>query len=439
MVHETPFLQNFKGLKVNSIVDFETNWSHRVVTWPLMLFSTIFIIWASFTEVDESVHGEGSVMPSGKTKIIQHLEGGIVEEIFVKEGDIVKADAPLFRLSQAFFLSDTKEKEIELWAFYAKEARLQAEIDEKESVAFEASYAKDIPHIIRNELSIFDVNRRSFLEELSILQEIVDKKKFQIKEMGSKLQNLATELAIAKENVTIQESLVKQGASSRQMYLAELAKKQSFITERDSLEQSIPMVEKELQEARKKYANFKSKEHAKQLEELQEVRINISKLKKRSEANSDREVRKTITSPVNGTIKKIYFNTVGGIVKPGDPVVEITPVGDSLMVLGHIKTSDRARVWEGQSASVSISAFDYSRYGSLEGTLIAISPDSFTDEKGNTYYEVNIETKEAAFSESEQILPGMSADINILTGKKTVMEYLLKPLKDIQRNALREH
>jgi membrane fusion protein, adhesin transport system len=424
---------------VNSIVDFETKWNHRVVSWPIMLFTAIFIIWASFTEVDESVHGEGNVVPSGKTKVIQHLEGGIVEEIFIKEGDVVTQNESLFKLSQAFFLSDKQEKEIQLHALYAQEARLQAEINEKKSLHFKKELTKKIPHIIKNELSIFEVNRRSFDEELSILQETVNKKEYQIKEMRNKLQNLETELTIAKENVAIQESLVRQGASSRQMYLAELAKKQSFITESKSLELSIPIVQEELGEARKKYENFKSKEHAKQLKELQEVRIDISKLLKRSEANSDREVRKTITSPVNGTIKKIYFNTLGGIVKPGDPVVEITPMGESLKIIGRIKTSDRARVWIGQKVSVSISAFDFSRYGSLEGTLIAISPDSFTDEKGTSYYEVKIQTNKASFSETELVLPGMSADINILTGKKTVMEYLLKPLKDIQRNALREH
>lgn len=424
---------------MNSIVDFETSWNHRVVSWPIMLFTLVFIVWATFTEVDESVHGEGNVIPSGKTKVIQHLEGGIVEEIFVKEGDIVKKDASLFKLSQAFFLSDKQEKEIELFALYAQEARLQAEIDEKEILQYDKKYTKEIPHIIKNELSIFEVNRRSFNEELAILQETVKKKEFQIKEMTNKLVNIETELKIASENVSIQERLVKQGASSRQMYLAELAKKQSFITESKSLELSIPIVREELDEAGNKYENFKSKEHAKQLKDLQEVRIDISKLLKRSKANSDREVRKTITSPVHGTIKKIHFNTLGGIVKPGDPVVEITPMGDSLKIIGRIKTSDRARVWVGQKSSVSISAFDFSRYGSLEGTLIAISPDSFIDEKGVSYYEVKIHTDRASFSETELVLPGMSADINILTGKKTVMEYLLKPLKDIKKNALREH
>ena len=439
MGQEMRYWQNSKELKVNSIVDFETSWNHRVVTWPIMLFTAVFIVWASVSEIDESVHGEGSVVPSGQTKVIQHLEGGIIQEKFVKEGDVVKKDQALFKLSQAFFLSDKQEKEIELYALFAEEARLQAEIDEKEKVEFDKKYRDKIPHIIKNELSVFDVNRRSFNEELSILQETVSKKRYEITEMTNKLTNLRTELKIAKENVSIQESLVKQGASSRQMYLQALATKQNFITQTESLQNSIPIINEELQEAQKKYENFKSKEHAKQLKELREIRINISKLLKRSEANSDREVRKTILSPVYGTIKKIHFNTIGGIVKPGDPVVEITPIGDSLMIVGQIKTSDRARVWVGQSVSVSISAFDFSRYGALEGTLVAISPDSFTDNKGISYYEVKIKTDKASFSETEVVLPGMSAEINILTGKKTIMEYILKPLKDIKQNALREH
>jgi len=424
---------------VNSIVDFETHWNHRLVTWPIMLFTLVFIVWASLSEVDESVRGEGNVVPSGQTKIIQHLEGGIIQQRYIKEGESVIKGQPLFKLSQAFFLSEKDEKEVELASLYVQEIRLNAEIKEKKSVYFDKKYSKTIPLIIKNERSIFKVNRRSFNEELSILEETINKKNFQIKEMKNKLYNLGIELKIAKENVTIQENLVKQGASSRQMYLTALAKKQSFITQRQSLELSIPVVHEERDEAQKKYENFKSKEHAKQLKELRKVRISITKLLKRSLANSDREVRKTILSPVNGTIKKIYFHTIGGIVKPGDPVVEITPVGDSLLIVGHIKTSDRARVWTGQKASISISAFDFSRYGALEGTLIAISPDSFTDNKGMSYYEVKLKTDKASFSESEIVLPGMSADINILTGKKTIMEYILKPLKDIKKNALREH
>jgi len=424
---------------VNSIVDFETHWNHRVVTWPIMLFTLIFIVWATLSEVDETVHGSGTVVPSGQTKIIQHLEGGIIKNIYVKEGESVKAGQPLFRLSQAFFLSDQKEKQIDLLALKAQELRLKAEIAEKTSIKFSKNAKEKIPHIIANQQNIFRANRQSFKDELDLLEDTINKKNLEITQMKNKLHNLDMELKIAKENVSIQETLVKQGASSRQMYLNELGKKQSLITERQSLQNSIPIIKEELNETKQKFENFKSKKHAEQLEELGDVRLSISKLSERSKANSDREVRKTIKSPVNGTIKKVHFHTIGGIVQAGDPVVEITPVGDSLMIVGEIKTSDRARVWIGQKVSVSISAFDFSRYGALDGTLVAISPDSFTNEKGISFYEVKVTTSKASFGESEIVLPGMSAEINILTGKKTIMEYILKPLKDIKHNALREH
>lgn len=428
-----------KGIKVNSHINFETHWNHRLVTWPIMLLITVFIIWASVTKIDETVHGSGTVVPSGQTKIVQHLEGGIIRKIYIKEGDIVTKGEPLFKLSQAFFLSDQQAKQIELYSLLAEQARLKAEINEEKDMKFSKNLIEKIPHIIENEKKIFDVNKKSFNEELSILKDTSDKKRFQVIQMQNKLRNLDTELKIAMEKVTIQENLVKQGAASRQMYLQALSTKQNFITQKQSLENSIPIIQEELKEAQEKYKNFKSKEHAKQLKDLKKVRVSIDKLLKVSKANKDREIRKTIVSPVKGTIKKVYFHTIGGIVKPGDPVVEITPFGDSLMIIGRIKTSDRARVWVGQKVSVSISAFDFSRYGTLKGVLIAISPDSFTDNKGNNYYEVKIKTDKAAFSKNEIVLPGMSADINIITGKKSIMEYILKPLKDIKQHALREH
>lgn len=424
---------------MNSIVDFETHWNHRVVTFPIMIFTVIAIIWASLSEVDESVTGTGNVVPSGKTKIIQHLEGGIIKKIFVKEGDTVTKGEPLFRLSQAFFLSDQKEKIIELLALKASEIRLKAEIAEKRKVAFAKEYREKIPHILKNEINIFNANIVAFDDELKLLMDTINKKNHQIHEMTNKLANLEIELKISQENLQIQENLVKQGASSRQMYLSALASKQDIVTEKESLKNSIPVTQEELQEAKQKFKNFKSKEHVKQLKELGDVRLKISKLEEVSKADSDREIRKTIKSPVNGTVKKLYFSTIGGIVKPGDPVVEITPIGESLLILGRIKTSDRARVWIGQKVSVNISAYEFSRYGSLDGILVSISPDSFTDEKGVSYYEVKVSTNKSSFGKDKQVLPGMSATINILTGKKTIMQYILKPLKDIKKNALKEY
>jgi len=424
---------------MNTVVRFESYWHHRLVTWPIMLFSIVFIVWASISEIDESVRGEGSVIPSGQTKIIQHLEGGIINAIYVKEGETVDKGQALYKLSQAFFLSDQKEKEIELLALLAKEQRLKAEINEKKTLKFSPRLLKEIPNIVENEQNIFQANLKSFNDELAVLRDTINKKNYEIKEMINRLYNLGMELKIAKENVSIQARLVKQGASSRQMYLAELAKKQSIITQRQSIKNKIPVIKEELAEAKKKFESFKSKRKAKLLEELRDTKIKINKLVEKAKASSDREIRQTIKSPVKGTIKKLYFHTIGGIVKPGDPVAEITPLGDSLLILGRIKTSDRARIWVGQKVNVTISAFDFSRYGSLDGILISISPDSFTDNKGQSYYEIKVKTKKASFGKDKVVLPGMSATINILTGKRTIMEYILKPMKDIKNNALREH
>lgn len=424
---------------MNSIVNFETRWNYRLVAWPIMAFSFAFIVWASFFEIDESVVGSGVVIPSGETKVIQHLEGGIVDTIYIKEGDNVKKNDKLFKLSQAFFLSDQKSKEIELWALFAQEIRLQAEIDAKEKLEFDKKLSFSVPQVIKNEINIFRVDRQTYQNQEKILQDKINKKGFEIQEVQNKLANLDLELKIAKESVEIQEKLVKQGAASRQQYLQKLAEKQNLVTEHKSLLDKLPILEEELKENKQELDKFYNEEHSKRLNELRETQLKIQQLEQKTIADSDRESRKTILSPVNGTVKKLYFHTIGGIVKAGDPIVEITPIGDKLMIKGEIKTSDRARVWSGQKVSVSITAYDFSKYGSLEGTLVAISPDSFTDEKGNSFYEIKVITDKISFGENEMVLPGMSAQINILTGKKTIMQYILKPLKDIQKNALREH
>jgi len=424
---------------MNTQIPFETSWNYRLVAWPIMVFSVVFVVWAALSEIDESVRGEGRVVPSGQTKIIQHLEGGIIADILVEEGQNVKKGDPLYRLSQAFFQADQKEKELDLLALQARQMRLKAEIDEEKEVIFTAGLKQKIPHIIENEKKIFRNSRNDFKEESGALQDKIDKEQYRLKEMEQKVNNYRVELGIASEKLAIQESLMKKGAASRNDYLRELSVKQNLVTKIESLKSSIPVTQEEIQEATKKLKSYGSKEHTKQLKELTRVRIEMNKLLEKGKANSDREIRKLILSPVNGEINKLYFHTLGGIIKPGDKVAEITPIGTSLTIEAQIKTSDRAMIWEGQKVSVEITAFDFSKYGMLEGTLVSISPDSFVDERGGSYYHVKVKTVEASFSEDELILPGMIANLNILTGKKSILEYILKPLKDIKSQSLKEH
>jgi membrane fusion protein, adhesin transport system len=424
---------------MNTQIPFETSWNYRLVTWPIMLFFVVFIIWAALTQIDESVRGEGKVIPSGQTKIIQHLEGGIIADILVREGQNVKKGQALYRLSQAFFQADQKEKEMDLLALEARELRLRAEIDDAEDLDFPKKLKEKIPHIIKNERELFFNSRNEFKEEMGALKDKSEKEQYRLNEISHNIQNLQVELGIAKEKLAIQEKLMKKGAASRNDYLRELSVTQNLVTQIESLKGSIPVSQEEIQEAEKKLKSYVSKAHVAQLEELNRVRVQMNKLLEKGKANTDRETRKVIVSPVNGKINKLYFYTVGGIIKPGDKVAEITPIGESLSIEAQIKTSDRAMIWEGQKVNVEITAFDFSKYGMLEGTLVSISPDSFSDEKGNSYYKIKVETTQASFSENEIVLAGMVANLNILTGKKSILEYILKPLKDIQSQSLKEH
>lgn len=412
----------------------ESGWNTRLVTFPIIIFCTFFITWTVFTEVDEVVRGDGKVIPSSQTKVLQHLEGGIVEEIFVKEGQDVKKGEAIYRLKNATSQADSNQKEISLVAYTAQSQRLKAQI------AFgKLDFSKEIDSVLaERENSIFDEEMQNFSDELSALKDKLSQTKLEKKQKNSRLANLRSELKTANENLSISEDLVKKGAASKKQYLAELSKKQSLITQITDIKSEIPIMSERISESQNKIKSFKSETKSKWLKKLSEVETKIKQLSEDKLAKSDREERKVIVSPVNGIVKKLHFHTIGGIIKSGDRIAEITPVDDNLVIEAKIKTNDRGQVIMGQEVSIEITAYNYAKFGLLEGNLIAISSDSFVDKSGMDYYEVRVQARKHEFASDKPIMPGMVANINILTGKKTIFEYILKPLKDISKNALHE-
>ncbi len=406
----------------------ENDWNYRVVVYPIVVFVTLFLIWASFSSVDEQVRGEGKVVPSSQSKVLQHLEGGIVEEIYAKEGQRVKKGDFIYKLKNSNTSSDSKQKEIELNALKYKKTRLQALIN------FDKKFTSES----KNEMDIFNSQMQNFNEELSILQNTLDQNRLEKKKKLSHLKNLQSELKIAKENLSIVKKLLKKGAASKQQYLTEMAKYQSLITEISELKSSIPIIKQKIKTALTKTKSLKSEKKSKWLKELSQVDLQIEKLTQSNIASSDRESRKVVISPVNGIVKKLYFHTIGGIIKSGDKIAEITPMDDVLVIESKIKTNDRGQIWVDQNVSVEITAYNYAKYGLLKGKLVSISPDSFIDRNGESYYQVKIKAKDYKFAQDKPIMPGMVAMVNIKTGSKTIMEYILKPLKDIGKNALSE-
>ncbi len=416
-------------------IDIEDRGNYKIVTVPIMLFVLFFLIWSYFGEVDEIVRGEGKVITSSQTKILQHFEGGIVEKIYVKEGDNVKKDDAIYKLKNLSSKSDSKQKEIELLALKLKKQRLLTQTEFKNKISFDINSGENV----ENERKIFKSEMKNFFEQKSIFQDRLDQNRLEKKLKNSKLLNFKAELKIAKENLFILEKLLKDGAASKKQYLVELAKNQSLVTELSDIKNSIPIIEQKIKEAITKVQSYKSEKKSIWLKELTQTNTLIQKLQETNRADDDREERKIVTSPVNGIIKKLNFHTLGGIVKSGEPLGEITPVEDSLVIEGKIKTSDRGQIFNADDVTIEITAYNYAKYGLLKGKLISISPDSFLSQDGVTsYYKVRVKADNYSFTDDKPILPGMVANINILTGKKTVLQYIVKPLKDINALALSE-
>lgn len=416
----------------------EEKWNYYLLVVPIMVFVTGFFVWAYFAEIDEVVKGEGKVIPSGQTKVLQHLEGGIINKILVNEGDTVEKDQVIYELSNAVFNADLKEKELKLLGLRARAARLEATVNGTKPSFSSEMYAL-IPEIVENEQQIFNSDKENDGSKVDISKDQLKQKELKLKELETRLENLQIELDVVTKNLAITETLLQKKVISQKKYLDELSKKQSLVTQLAETKNTIPIIREEIAESKKKVSGTKDEIRTNNLKKLSEVKLEINSIREQNRANYDREQRKEVVSPVKGVVNKLYFYTVGGIVKSGDKIAEITPIEDKLTIEANIRASDRANIWAGQKVSIEITAYDTSKYGRLEGKVVSISPDSFADKNGlNSYYVVKVAANENQFSPNEPILPGMVSNINILTGKKTILEYILKPLKDIGRNSLNE-
>jgi adhesin transport system membrane fusion protein len=408
----------------------EEKWNYYPLVIPIGLFFIVFLLWASLTKIDEVVRGEGKVMPSGQTKVLQHLEGGIISEILVKQGDHVRKGQVLYRLDNEYFDADLKSKEIELMAYEAKAFRLVALINEDENLLYSDEFKKALPKIIINEMHIFREEKIKYQNKIDIAKDQLRQKELKLDELQSKFENLSIELRLATENMEILDKLLKKKVTSRKNYILELAKKQKIYTQIEGVRSSIPIVDEEIKEWQKKIKTVTSDVRSKLYEQYSLIQVEIKKLQEKNKANIDRDERKEVVSPVNGVINMLYFHTLNGIVKAGDKMAEVTPLEDNLLIEAKIKTSDRAMIWVGQNVSIEITSYDFSKYGLLKGKLIGIAPDSTLDKMGNTYYVVKVQANDYQFDNNSPIMMGMIANVNILASKRTIMHYLLKIIKN---------
>lgn len=415
----------------------------------ILIFLIVGIIWANLAEVDELARGEGKVMPSNKIQTIQSLDGGIVEEILVRSGEQVKKDQPLMQIDITRFQASLEENQESYYQWLAMRERLkiEANIDiEKKIPKFELNddvriMAQDYE---QSEAFLFQNRISELKSSVKVLNSQKNQKKQELKEVEEQIEQINTKLRLVKIERTTIKKLVKTGIKSKVELIAIEKEYQQLKGDLKSAELSMPRLEYALNEITNKKAELVTQFKTEASQELQKISVEIKKAEARIVSDTDKIDKTVIKSSVNGIVKEIYMNTIGGVVQPGASLLDIIPLSDDLLVEAKIDPKDIAFINPLQKAVVKISAYDFTIYGGLEGKITNISADSILDKESKdrrSYYKVTVRTNKNYLEKNGiklPIIPGMIANVDIITGKKTIMDYVLKPILKIKQNSLHE-
>ncbi|MBV7569735.1 MULTISPECIES: HlyD family type I secretion periplasmic adaptor subunit [unclassified Pseudomonas] len=413
----------------------------RLTIWAIIAFFVFLMLWANFAVIDEVTKGDGKAIPSSKIQKIQNLEGGIISELFVKEGQIVDAGAPLLRLDDTRFASNVGETEADRLSMVLRVERLSAEVDDR-PLNFPEDVLKAVPGQAKSEESLYISRRQQLHDEIGGLQEQLIQRQQELREFTSKQAQYRQQLGFQRQEISMSEPLVAQGAVSPVEVLRLRRAEAETRGQLDATTLAIPRAESAIKEVQRKIDETRGKFRSEALTQLNEARTDLNKAQATGKALEDRVSRTLVTSPVRGIVNKLLVNTIGGVIQPGSDLVEIVPLDDTLLVEAKIRPQDIAFLHPGQEATVKFTAYDYTIYGGLKAKLEQIGADTITDEdKKTTYYIIKLRTDRSHLGTDEKpllIIPGMVASVDIITGKKTVLSYLLKPIIRARAEALHE-
>ena len=412
----------------------------RLTIWTLLGFVAFLGIWAHYAEIDEVTRGEGKAIPSSKLQKVQNLEGGIVSELFVHEGQVVEIGAPLLRLDATRFESNVGETEADRNAMQLRVERLSAEVDDRPLVVADTLRAA-APAQAASEEALYLSRRQQLNNEVGGLEQQLVQRRQELQEFISKQAQFRNSLQLLRQEIGISEPLVAEGAISRVEVLRLRRAEVETRGQLDATTLAIPRAESAIKEVEQKIAETRSRFRSEALAQLNEARTDLNKAEATGKALEDRVKRTLVTSPVRGIVKQLLVNTIGGVIQPGSDLVEIVPLDDTLLVEARIRPQDIAFLHPGQRAMVKFTAYDFTIYGGLEADLEQIGADTVTDEDGNSFYLIKLRTRKSHLGSEEDpllIIPGMVASVDIMTGKKSILSYLLKPIIRARAEALRE-
>ena len=416
-----------------------SRWSWIFLVFALALFVTC-IVWAKYAELEEVTRGEGRIIPSGKIQIVQSLEGGIVESIDVTVGQKVSKGDILLTIDDTTSSASLGELDARKNALNGKIARLVAEMAGRGSVSYSEELKAAAPEVIASENRLFSMRRSNLANNNQVLRSRKEQREQEKLELSANLSNLQNQLQIARDDLALNEKISDIVPQSE---LLKLRREVSRLSgEVETTRSSIMRAEAAVREASGLLSTERSSFRQEAQAELTQARADLSVLLAGSKAAGDRVERADIRSPVDGTINEIHVNTLGGVIQPGKDLVEIVPLGGNILVEARIRPQDIAFLSTKQEARVKITAYDYSIYGGLNGVVERIGADSITDEvTGETYFPIDIRANADDFEKDNvelPVTPGMVASVDIITGHKSVLQYLLKPVNKARYEGLRE-
>ncbi|MGF1695583.1 HlyD family type I secretion periplasmic adaptor subunit [Vibrio lamellibrachiae] len=433
--------------------------SARVMLWVMILFFIIAIAWSSWAEIDKVTVGQGKVVPSSQLQVIQNLEGGLVKQILVREGDFVEEGQQLLLIDDTRFRSDFREREQQVANLTANVLQLSAsmtsvvineEFDESNwrtnvtlnygKLAFPPILSEAQPKLVARQIAEYRQDLNNLRNQISVIDQQVTQKLQDLVEIQARVKNLKRGYSFALKELEITRPLADEGVVPKIELLKLERQVNDTRREMTSSELKVPVLRSAIRESMLSRIDAAQKFRSEQQEKLNQAQDKLSSITESTIGLEDRVNRTVVISPVNGTVKTLYVNTVGGVIQPGMDIVEIVPAEDTLLVEAQIAPQDIAFLRPDLVAIVKFSAYDFTKYGGLEGSLEHISADTTQDEEGNSYYLVRVRTEHTGLGEDDSlpIIPGMTASVDIITGKRTVMNYLLKPILGAKENALKE-
>ena len=403
-------------------------------------FVLIGLTWASLAELDRMTRGNGKVVPSRQVQLIQNLEGGIINKILVREGEVVEKGDPLFILDNTSLKSQLDKGRQRQLALQAKIIRLRAQVDQVEPF-FPDEIVNEAPDVVTTETLLFAGRKESADSQIRFLKGQIRQRLQELEETSVIIATTKKGIEFAQSEMNMMAPLFKSGLEPETTKIKLNRTLSDLKGKKASAEHALKRIKASIQESQDRVVAEQEKYRTEALGELSKATNEMSEVEKAMPALLDKVTRTELRAPMRGVINRLLVNTEGGVAKPGEPLAELVPLDDSLVIEANVKPSDIAFLYVGQKVRVNITAYDFAKYGGLEGELINISADAVKVSDTESMYVIQVRTNTSSISyndEKLEIIPGMVAEVGILTGKQTIMEYILTPILKVKDRAFRE-